>query len=104
MISGSLLREARKRSNLTQAELGRRVSRPQSAIARWESGTVQPSFETLRELIRACGEDLVIRFAKYDDSYDAHIAHALALSPEQRLADGVRRSQLFEQIRQNVNG
>ena len=54
MGSADLLRTARLRAGLTQAELGRAVGRPQSAIARWEAGRVQPSLETLRELIRAC--------------------------------------------------
>ena len=54
MGSADLLRTARLRAGLTQDELGRAVGRPQSAIARWEGGRVQPSLETLRELIRAC--------------------------------------------------
>ena len=35
MGSADLLRTARLRAGLTQAELGRAVGRPQSAIARW---------------------------------------------------------------------
>ena len=73
VISGDLLKEARKRAGLTQADLGRRVGKPQSSIARWERGDVTPSLETLRELIRACGLELTFALANYDDSYIPYI-------------------------------
>jgi transcriptional regulator with XRE-family HTH domain len=85
VISGDLLREARKRAGLTQAELGRRVGKPQSSIARWESGDVKPSLETLRELIRACGLELTFAIYNFDDSYVPQIHDALRWTPQQRL-------------------
>ena len=94
MISGDLLREARLRAGLTQADLGRRVGRPQSQIARWERGDVKPSLETLRNLIRACGLELTFRLSNYDDSYASHINRALDMSPAERLeaAEALERS------------
>ncbi len=85
MLSADLLREARLRAGLTQAELGRRVGRSQSQIARWERGDVKPSLETLRDLIRACGLELGFRLANYDDSYLSHIHSQLELSPAERV-------------------
>ena len=85
MISADLLHEARLRAGLTQAELGRRVHRSQSQIARWERGDVKPSLETLRELIRACGLELTFGLANYDDSYDEWILSALEETPAARL-------------------
>jgi transcriptional regulator with XRE-family HTH domain len=67
------------------AELGRRVQRSQSQIARWERGDVKPSLETLRELIRACGLELWFRLSNYDDSYLPDIAENLRLTPSERL-------------------
>ena len=87
MISGDLLREARLRAGLTQAELARRAGTSQPAIARWESGAVQPSLERLRELIRACGLELTYGLANYDDSYVSHINRQLSLSPAERVRD-----------------
>jgi transcriptional regulator with XRE-family HTH domain len=86
MISADLLKEARLRAGLTQAELARRVQRSQSQIARWERGDVKPSLETLRELIRACGLELGFELANYDDSYVSLIAQQLRLSPAERIA------------------
>jgi transcriptional regulator with XRE-family HTH domain len=85
MISADLLREARLRAGITQAELGRRVKRSQSQIARWERGDVKPSLETLRELIRACGFDLWFRMTNYDDSYIPLINEQLDRTPAQRI-------------------
>jgi DNA-binding XRE family transcriptional regulator len=47
MVSGDLLREARRRAGLSQAELARRAGKPTSVIGRWERGEVKPSLETL---------------------------------------------------------
>ena len=55
-----LVREARTRAGLTQAELARRVGTSQPAIARIEAGRSQPSFDRVVELLRACGFDLLV--------------------------------------------
>lgn len=85
MISADLIREARLRAGLTQSELGRRLGRTQSAIARWESGRVEPSLETLRDIIRACGLELGIGIYNYDDSYVPFIERNLELAPADRV-------------------
>ena len=51
MTSGLLIREARLLAGLSQDELGARVGKDRAQIARWERGAVEPSFETLRELV-----------------------------------------------------
>jgi transcriptional regulator with XRE-family HTH domain len=100
VISGDLLREARKRAGLTQAELGRRVGKPQSSIARWESGDVKPSLETLRELIRACGLELTFAIANYDDSYIPYIHEALRWTPQHRLDQATRHAYSIRELQQ----
>jgi transcriptional regulator with XRE-family HTH domain len=100
VISGDLLREARLRAALTQQQLAIRAGTSQSAIARWESGAVQPSIERLRELIRACGLELTYGLANYDDSYDYFIDQRLRLDPEKRVRQALAEEQVFERIRQ----
>ena len=82
-----LIREARLRSGLSQAELGRRVNRDRAQIARWERDTVQPSFETLRELLRACGFDLspTLVTTTADPNDDEKLQERLRLTPHERL-------------------
>jgi transcriptional regulator with XRE-family HTH domain len=102
VISGDLLREARLRAGLTQKELARRAGTSQSAIARWESGAVQPSLERLRELIRACGLELTLGIANYDDSYDEWIERYLDLTPEERVRQAIERAGVVREIQAAV--
>jgi transcriptional regulator with XRE-family HTH domain len=81
--SAALIREARLRAGLTQAELAERTGRDRSVIARWEQGAVAPSVETLLELVRAGGFDLPLLLVTQDTSVDERLrakpaAHARA--------------------------
>lgn len=90
MLSSHLVREARLRAGLTQAELAARLATTQSAIARWEAGGTQPSLETLRRVARACGLELRAILADPDPGETALIERNLRLSPTQRLDQLVR--------------
>jgi len=82
-----LIREARLRASLTQTELSERSGRDRAQIARWENDTVQPSFETLRELVRACGFDLAMALVPYDvdEAGETRLREKLFRSPQDRL-------------------
>ncbi|WP_432483092.1 nucleotidyltransferase domain-containing protein [Kineococcus esterisolvens] len=56
--AAELLREARRRAGLTQAQLGQRAAVTQSVISAYESGQRQPSLPTLLHLLRASGHAL----------------------------------------------
>jgi len=85
MVSAILLRGARLRAGLSQAELARRAGKARSAIGRWERGEVKPCFETLRELVRACGLDVSYGLVRHDDSSRSLIEESLRLNPDERL-------------------
>ncbi len=57
-----VLIEARSSAGLTQAQLAERMQTTQSAIARLESGRVQPSTRTLEKIARCTGTRLRISF------------------------------------------
>jgi transcriptional regulator with XRE-family HTH domain len=80
-----LVREARKRAGLTQAELAARAGTTQSAIARVESGAVSPSLERLTQLVQAAGFDIEVRLVPYDDHDLTMALRNRLLTPEQRL-------------------
>jgi len=86
MTSGMLIREARLLAGLSQGELGERVGRDRAQIARWERDAVQPSFETLRELVRACGYDLTLGLTPYhpDQQGEERLRKRLLRSPQER--------------------
>ena len=57
---GLLVREARRRHKLDQAELARRLGTSQAAISRIERDLVSPSIETLNRIMEAMGETVVV--------------------------------------------
>jgi predicted nucleotidyltransferase/DNA-binding XRE family transcriptional regulator len=57
----SLIRGARTRAGLTQAQLAKAAGTSQSAIGRYETGSAQPSLATLERLLAACGERIDVR-------------------------------------------
>jgi transcriptional regulator with XRE-family HTH domain len=98
MVSGDLIREARLRSGLTQAELGKKIGKPQSVIARWERGDVTPSLERLRQAIRGCGLELSFHLSRLDESSMTVIDEHLKMTPAQRLADLLERIRFHDQL------
>jgi transcriptional regulator with XRE-family HTH domain len=89
VTSGLLIREARLLAGLSQGELGARVGKDRAQIARWERGAVEPSFETLRKLVRACGFELNVSIgsADVDESSEKVLRRRLRLSPQERLKE-----------------
>lgn len=59
MKFGSMIREARLRAGLTQAQLADRSGTSQAAISAYERGAKMPAADTLDRLLAACGERLV---------------------------------------------
>ena len=96
MTSGQLLREARLRAGLTQAELEGMTGKDRASIARWERDDVTPSFEALQLLMRACGFDLAL-VSFEQPSEDEDLREQLRLTPKERIeraygADAAPRS------------
>jgi transcriptional regulator with XRE-family HTH domain len=85
MRSRDLVRIARERAGLTQEQLARRSGRPRETIARWETGTQEPSLAALRQIADAAGVELVLRLAERDTSLRDRVREQLALSPLERL-------------------
>ena len=80
-----IIREARLRAGLSQGELSARCGKDRAQIARWERDAVAPSFETLRELVRACGFELSVALAPLDESGQAAVQETVSLTPKERL-------------------
>ena len=53
--------EARQKEGLTQEQLAKKIGTKQSAIARYESGTANPSVGSLEKIAKATGSHLVIQ-------------------------------------------
>jgi transcriptional regulator with XRE-family HTH domain len=93
MTSGELIRAARLRAELSQAELADRLGLPASSIARWEMDRVEPGFSTLRRVLQACGFDIspsLIPFER-DPERDARVVEMQRLTPQERLRSLLER-------------
>jgi transcriptional regulator with XRE-family HTH domain len=97
MVSGDLIKESRLRASLTQAELGAKLGKPQSVIARWERGEVIPSLETLRQVVRGCGLDLHFHLSRFDDSNFTIINEHLRMTPSQRFTELLARTRFHDE-------
>ena len=58
MQAAALIRSARERAGLTQAELARSAGTSQPTIARYERGRSEPRASTLERIFAACGQRL----------------------------------------------
>jgi len=96
---GDLIREARRRAGLTQADLASRAGTTQSAIARWESGRTAVSLDDVRRLARLCGFDLEIMLVPRDDSDMAQAARLAGLNGQERMDRHARVSRQLAALR-----
>lgn len=90
------------RAGLTQTELGERLGKAQSVIARWERDEVSPSLETVRSVVRACGLDLTFFMSKFDDSNVTIIDEHLRMTPAERFADLIARVRFHDRREQQM--
>ena len=87
---GQLLRDARRRRGITQAQLAIRAGTKQSAISRIESGRVSPTFETVQTLLDLLGEELTVASVRPETGVDLSLNERnLQLSPADRLRQGL---------------
>lgn len=98
-----LLREARKRSALSQTDLAKRAGVPQSTVGRIESGVRVPSTELLERLIRAAGFEIRVALGEPDPGTESLFERTLRRTPRERLADATRAAHFVLRGRQSLN-
>ena len=90
MSIANVVREARRRAGLTQAELASRAGVPKSTVGRIESAARVPSTEMVERLVRAAGLDVSVSLSEPDPGTDSMFERTLRRSPAERLADATR--------------
>ena len=90
MSISHIVREARRRAGLTQAELAGRADVAQSTVGRIESGARVPSAAMVERLVCAAGFEVLVSLAEPDPGTDSMFERTLRRSPAQRLADATR--------------
>jgi transcriptional regulator with XRE-family HTH domain len=87
MTAAQVIREARLRAGLTQAELAARIGRERAQVARWETGVQEPSFGNLRSVVEACGFAFRVEIAEREETpdLDAELIVSVSQAPQQRV-------------------
>jgi transcriptional regulator with XRE-family HTH domain len=95
----ALVREARRRAGLTQAELANRAGTSQPAIARYERAHALPDLDTLHRIAEACGLELRLELDEPDAQREAAARAALDRTVEERLLENERQIELVRALR-----
>ena len=94
-----LIREARQRAGLTQAELARRAGLHQPAVARLEAGRNAVSLDDVVRMVRLCGLDLEFHIVERDGSDMAQAVRLTELSGQQRLDRHAKATRQLAELR-----
>ena len=98
-MAGRMVREARRRANLTQRQLSAKAGIPQETIARIERGRVDPRIGTVDRLLEACGYGLE-SMPRLGIGVDrTQIRELLKLTPSERLARALKVDQEHVEFR-----
>lgn len=94
-MTGQLIRKARTSAGLTQRELAERLGTHQPVIARWESESTRPDFDTVVKAVEACGFDLHVELRPIEHD-TVLVKRELAKPPAERLASMVDAVSAFD--------
>jgi transcriptional regulator with XRE-family HTH domain len=84
--AASLIKDARRRAGLSQAQLAGRLGISQAAVAKLEHSGVNPTIKTLDKALRATGHRLELNAPAWRPAVDESlIRQQLALSPDERM-------------------
>lgn len=102
---GALIREARRRHGLGQAELAKRLGTSQPAISRIEHDQVSPTVETVERILNALGETLRVSVLPLSQPAPGASNQSIAelradykLSPAERLAQAAQLSEMATEL------
>jgi transcriptional regulator with XRE-family HTH domain len=107
MNAGQLVREARRRRGLDQAQLARRAGTTQTYVSRVERGAVSPSVRTLERLIHACGQRLTSKLEPlpHGNLSKAELrAQMRDLTPAERVEQAMELSSFLTGLAESASG
>ena len=102
MPVASIVREARRRSGLTQAELAERAGVPKSTVGRIESGARIPSTLMVERLVQAAGWNLSVSLSEPDPGTDSMFERTLRRTHAERLSDATRAARFVLRGRREI--
>jgi transcriptional regulator with XRE-family HTH domain len=101
MDVGSLIRERRERSELSQLSLARRAGTTQAAVSRIERGLTTPTWQTVQALLLAMGYAPELGARRLGGRFDpVHLAAIHERTPAERLELAISANRLAGRLRQ----
>ena len=88
-----MIRTARTRAGLTQAELARRAGMARSVVNAYEHGTREPGADTLVRLIEAAGSTVLIAWPSHVDAAGSSVSLTNPVA-----VDAARNAAILEQV------
>lgn len=64
---GKILKTMRRKNNLSQEQIGKLVKFARNTISQYETGTLQPDFETIEKIAYECGYKVIFINEKTND-------------------------------------
>ncbi len=61
---GQILRYMRKQSGFNQCEIGKKTGIARNTISQYETGTIQPVFETIEKIAETCNYEILFQNKK----------------------------------------
>ena len=99
MRGGDVIRRARRRAGLSQAELAYRLRTKQPVVARWETGARAPTLETVSRAVEACGLSLDLAIVERDAGEEALLREWQTLTPTERVRRNERMLETEQWLR-----
>jgi transcriptional regulator with XRE-family HTH domain len=84
-VAAGLIRLARSKADLTQAQLGKAAGVDQQAISAYETGRREPTMPTLTRILEAAGFEMRIQLAVIDDHDYSILEYLESLPAEARV-------------------
>lgn len=84
-MAAGLIRLARSKADLTQAQLGEAAGVDQQAISAYETGRREPTMPTLTRILAAAGFEMRIQLAPIDDHDDSILQYLKSLPADTRV-------------------
>ena len=104
MTPGQLIRDARQRHSLTQAQLAARARTSQAAISRIERDLVSPTVDTLANLLDLMHEELALDLTPVDYGHDRTLYdYTLPLSPAERIEKQAAWARQVPELRRELS-
>jgi transcriptional regulator with XRE-family HTH domain len=99
MRAANVLRHARHRAGFTQRELALAAQVPQSTVGRIETNRLNPTLDSLRNLLQAAGHDLDLVPLAGQDEDRTLIRDRLRMTPAGRAALAVQEARFATRLR-----